>query len=437
VRAVPPALVAAALALVACSAASPSTAVETPRWSQSFVDSVGVNVHLHYTDRAYVTQWPLVKHALIVSGIKHVRDGLFDTRWQPYYAHLSELGRAGIGVTLIASLGETADVVRAYRGRLSAIDAFEGPNEVDLANVDGWPQRLRSFQEILWRSVRDGGSNRVPVVGPSLTTTQAYAALGDLSAFEDFGNMHDYPGGRNPGTGGWGMPAFGSRYGSIAYNLASAAQASRGRPILSTETGYHDDLTDAQSVPADVMARYVPRVFLEHFAAGVPRTFEYEFVDEGIPGREGHFGLLDGDVRPKAAFRALSALLARLADPGPKVEPRPIEIALSAGAQDVHHQLFAKGDHSVSLLLWREVPAYDVVRHASLRVDAVRVTAALPAGGAAGASAERFADDGSLARVELQRSGGGVSLVVDDHVTILSFLPNGHTSIPNDSGGPH
>src|SRR5207253_1111720 len=140
---------------------------------------------------------------------------------------------------------------------------------------------LRVFQRTLWNSAKSL-AHPLPVIGPSLTSEAAYANLGDLSAFEDAGNMHDYTGGRNPETAGWGARAlFVGDYGSIPYNLRVSARASRDRPIIATETGYADDLQDKQGIPDLIAGRYAPRSILEHLRLGVPRTFLYELVDEG------------------------------------------------------------------------------------------------------------------------------------------------------------
>src|SRR5579862_4501017 len=63
--------------------------------ADAFVDSVGVNIHLHYQDTSY-SNFPKVKQALLGLGLRHVRDGLIDTTWQDYYDRHNELGQSGI-----------------------------------------------------------------------------------------------------------------------------------------------------------------------------------------------------------------------------------------------------------------------------------------------------------------------------------------------------
>src|ERR1700724_703093 len=51
---------------------------EAPRSADSVADSVGVNIHLHFTDTIY-SNFPLVQSLLTSLGVRHVRDGLLNT----------------------------------------------------------------------------------------------------------------------------------------------------------------------------------------------------------------------------------------------------------------------------------------------------------------------------------------------------------------------
>jgi hypothetical protein len=82
-------------------AAAPSTlGGETAKSADAFVNSVGVNIHLHYTNSPY-GNFAAVKTALANLGIRHIRDGLTDTTLTAHYEHLNELGKLGIKSTLI------------------------------------------------------------------------------------------------------------------------------------------------------------------------------------------------------------------------------------------------------------------------------------------------------------------------------------------------
>ena len=80
------------LCLVAASYAA--SGVEKAVGADAFVDSVGVNVHLHYTDTSY-GNFAAVEKALKDLGVRHIRDGLTDTSWTAYYDRLNELRSSG------------------------------------------------------------------------------------------------------------------------------------------------------------------------------------------------------------------------------------------------------------------------------------------------------------------------------------------------------
>ena len=148
------------------------------------------------------------------------------------------------------------------------------------------------------------------VVGPSLTHESSYGAVGDVSPYFDAANLHNYLAGRHPGTTGWGA----NGYGSIDWNLRVISPYSGGKPIVTTETGYQDGPGIPDRVTPEVGGRYLPRLLIEQFRAGIARTFLYELYD--FPD-SGSYGLIHADGAPKPAFNAVKALLHLLADPGP------------------------------------------------------------------------------------------------------------------------
>jgi hypothetical protein len=263
----------------------------------------------------------------------------------------------------------------------------------------------------------------VSVIGPSLTSPEAYAAVGDLDDVEDYCNMHDYFGGRNPETPGWGEGRFGSHYGSIPYNLAAARREKSRHPVIATETGYITDLAASpQGVPDIVAGEYAPRIVLEHFAAGVPRTFFYELVDEGS-GAEGHFGLVKDDLAPKPAFRALAGLSAELADPGTPVTPRHVDVDVNTTASDLHWLAFTKRDRSVTIALWRAAPVFDVQSRTAQPVASADVRIGVHGFDPSRTIVRQFGDDGTLVNRPVSVSGAAVHLPVDAHVAFVTFRP--------------
>jgi hypothetical protein len=73
-----------------------------------FIESVGINVHLHYTDTVYATNFPLIQNSLQELSVRHMRDGIALDSWRTYYNELNLLGQSGIKGIFIASPTHTA-----------------------------------------------------------------------------------------------------------------------------------------------------------------------------------------------------------------------------------------------------------------------------------------------------------------------------------------
>jgi anti-sigma factor RsiW len=357
------------------------------RPADALVESVGVNVHLHYANTPYAAYDRIVFPALRESGIRHIRDGVTPGNADTLRKLADLHDRLGVRSALIAGdprpYGCTAEQAVAFVRALGArrVSMVEGPNEYDLSGDARWPEVLRERQRQLHRAMKgDPETAGLPVAAPSLASYTAPGALGDVSAFCDLGNLHNYYGGRNPGTSGWGADG----YGSLSWNTRRAVLTCDGKPIVSTETGWHNRLEDANhpGVPEDVAATYLPRLFLRQLDAGIVRTYAYELIDcFADPGStESHFGLLRHDGTPKPAFAAVRNLLALMRDPGPAFAPAPLAIDLEGDLRDVSRALFQRRDGTFLLVLWQEVPGYDVAARRTLPVPPrdVRLRLAAP-----------------------------------------------------------
>ena len=93
------------------------------------------------------------------------------------------------------------------------------------------------------------------------------------------------------------------------------------KPIVITESGYHNGLNDHSDQPGvseSAAAKYIPRLYLEDFANGIARTYLYEFLDEsadsGLKSFQLHWGLIRADGSEKPAFIALKNLIGEVND---------------------------------------------------------------------------------------------------------------------------
>lgn len=315
----------------------------------AFLDSVGVNVHMSYYDTGYA-RFDVWSARLRELGVRHVRDGLV-VGDPTYVERYRTLAAQGVRASLI--VGETqrpaAESVALAAGPLRpAVEALEGPNEPDLGGAPGWPGATEAFMAQLHDALARTPSLRVPLLGPSFADAGARGEVGGAGRLWRVENLHAYTGGRPPET-------------NLTAEITASRQRTPDAPVVVTETGYHDATAATVGQPGvseSAAADYVPRTFLEAFAAGARRTYLYELVDEkpDPAGRdpEQHFGLLRQDGTPKPAFVAVQRLLAMIRRSSGGGARRGV--AVRAGA-DVRSLVLDRRDGSRALVLWRRAEA--------------------------------------------------------------------------------
>ncbi len=335
-----------------------ATAIASPKGevaksAYSFIDSIGVVTHLRYSDTGYGYFTDVVAPRLQELGIHHIRDGGHDPA---FYQKLTQLAQAGIKATLVMDPRDGITPTEAVNGVqqvLPAIDAVEGPNEWDVAGQtyagQPFPNGLRQFQTELYQAMKaNPATAAIPVLGPSMAIPYFGSQLGDLSGAMDMGNMHSYAGG--------GLPAQDLDWKWIPLTQ----QVSGKKPIVATETGWHNAINDPgasqKGVSEAVAAKYVPRLYLEYFNRGVQRTFLYELMDEHLAAnQENNFGLLRADGSAKPAFTAEKNLIALLNDSQPIAHLGSLDYTLSGDTQNVNHTLLEKSNGDFYLVLWNNV----------------------------------------------------------------------------------
>jgi hypothetical protein len=395
--------------------------VETPSSSDAFVDSIGVVTHLRTSNGPYTNSFPTFKSLITASGIRHIGDSLIATP-AFYPQEISQLATVGIHASLIANstqaAQEIASTIPVFQG---SIEAVEGLNEPDISGDPNWVADTQAFQRMLYSTVKGNPATAfLPVVGPSMVNEADDATLGDLSTYMDYGSMHDYFGGFNPGTSGWGNLSQYGIYGSLTFNLNICAIVSGSKPILSTETGYSNLSSQQGSIDSRTLARYAPRTYLEHFLRGVARTTTYEFYDEPGNGNFASFGLVSATNVPKSSYYALQSLIKTLADPGTAFLPKAVSYYLSGNLNSVHHLLMQKRDGTYELAIWVETQGYNPSTQTDMTVAPQTVTLQ-PATVPGTATIATIGDGGTITSNSLPFSGKAATFSVDDHVSIISF----------------
>jgi len=394
---------------------------ETARSAASFVDTIGVNTHLSYTDTVYSHYNDILKPRLQELGIHHIRDGFFPVANTDFEGKLKDLAASGISADLIAdprslTPGQAEDAIKRIG---SAITSVEGPNEYDLSGKSTWASDVRTYQQQLYQTIKgDAATTNMPVFGPSLTSGGAYSAVGDLSNSVDAVNMHNYFGGRNPGNLGYGDGG----YGSLAYNTRVASVYAPNKGFVTTETGYYNSPSSNQGVPEWTSGRYIPRTYLEEFNNGIPHTYTYELINtwNDANNPEANYGLLRNDGSEKPAFVSLKNITSLLQDPNSTFTPSALDYTLSGNTNNVHHTLLQKSDGSFYLMMWIEAPSFDVNAQQPIPVadQAVTVQLNTPMGGG---TVYTLDDQGNMASNAATITNNQLNLSVSDRVSIVKL----------------
>jgi hypothetical protein len=404
-------------------------------WSDRFVSSVGIATHFNYWDLLpYGNNVSQTIASIKNAGFRFIRDGLsVDVNRgsnDRYWGVMKTLAQQGIKLVLVTQpvyLGNNTWVRYPYSNqsnldsavaRVGAANilAFEGPNEVDNNNgswggIPAFGTNAKAYQAAMYRHAKQIAPS-ITVIG--LTTTSAYGSsfIGDVSPYMDAGTLHPYPGG--------GLPTAALSASKSALAVLNAAH--KGWWV--TETGYHTAPNATQllyqpGVSEQAQGKYVVRLYIDYFNAGISHSAVYELIDERNDGvsAEMNYGLLHNNGSPKPAYTAVKNLLGLLADPGGTYSPTRLSYSLSGATGTVRQALFQKRDGRFYLVLWNDVPVYDTRGKRDISNAAVPVTVTL---GVQPSSITRYTPFTSSAGTQLA-AARTVSVAVPDHPLILEI----------------
>ena len=347
-------------------------------WSDRFVASAGIATHFNYWDLLpYGNNVNSTIAAIKAGGFRFIRDGLsVDVNAgsnNRYWGVMKQLTTSGVKLVLVtqpAYLGNNKWVTAPYSNQsnidtavnrigASGILAFEGPNEVDNNNgswggIPAYGANTRAYMSAMYKRVKQIAPS-VSVIG--LTTTSSYGSsfIGDISGSMDAGTLHPYPNGVNP------LSALVS-----TQNNSSVLNAAH-KPWWVTETGYYTAPRATTGVyqpgvSEAAQGKYVPRLYLDYFNAGIVHTSVYEIIDEHVSqaDAEANYGLLHNDGSPKPAYTAMKNMLTLLADPGSAFTPTAsLSYTLAGTTPTIRQSLFQKRDGRFYLVLWNDMLVYN------------------------------------------------------------------------------
>ena len=334
---------------------------------RTFQDSIGVNVHMEYTDGLYANEAQVIAD-LKYLGINHVRDAVP----LPGYTapdglqHMKDMLAKGILFDLIASSGETpaANVQQIdLLGHPEAVTSIEGLNEIN--NLSGTYHNeaaAEQFQKSLYAAVK-ADSNLASL--PVLYFTGG-APIANMAGMADVANTHPYP--------SLGVQPFARLQSDFLINFPNL-HTGGARQI--TENGYATDLVggDPNAVDETTQAELELTVFFDAALQGNQRAYMYQLLEPYSDVRTNSdtaYGMFHyEDDSPKDIAIALHNMAAviPLDKPSPqKTFAAAIKIsATNAQGNEVledlpstaHTLALTGSDGTVYLWMWNEQPVWN------------------------------------------------------------------------------
>ncbi|MGB3614915.1 MAG: hypothetical protein WBA10_14070 [Elainellaceae cyanobacterium] len=440
---------------------------EVPYSADKFVDSVGLNVRMSYSDWPTSTNWknpnPKQNSRQLIAdlGIRHLRDRIPHPDLQSTISYVNpRLATLSLdhGMTFIAGVdfrkddvldgSKTSAMVDWYaNGEITSeqgktinvrdmVEAIEGPNEYDRHHKpdereDNWAANLESYQDTIYNAVRAVGAlSSRPVIAPSLIHTEyCQSALGSFADSADLGNLHPYP----------NYPYMRHPTATLDWHLERVDGCTQEKPIWATETGYFTKKDAPSEISEETAAKYTSRLLAEYFLTQeIERTFLHEIVRDTVdgwglvaaePGENSINGQSQFQLRPKPAYTAVKSLLSLLKESSwnaeerlwrsPEVTLRPVNIAFEGKQSSTHHLLLQKSDDHYYLLLWQEVESYNPDDE-NFDVAPDELTVKLPFN-ARPAAVYQYDDMFAYAEAPLEQTVRAVQLSVPDSVMVLEF----------------
>ena len=387
-----------------------------------FTNSIGINTHLDFSVTAY-SNVSVVEAALSYLGVKQVRDAMQFTNSPTLFAQVA--AATGIRYDLFLPPGTEADLTGDLNDikQLPAADilSVEGRNEPDLYGP-GFQQGITD-QITLFQFARQNLPG-LPVIQESFAGLPDYINAGDQSAYADYGNAHTYFGtGNNPGLGDW-----------IGTLNGYALQATPGKPVIITESGYYTtgSTVDPHTVDLMVQAKYTLDLVLDAYQDGDVKTYLYELLDQrsGDGNSEDNFGLFNSNGTPKPAATAVRNLLTLLADTGGGAtgfQAGAMNYSLSGLPAGGNSFLTEKSDGSYWLAVWDDARLSGPVTPTDVTVPPSAVSINL------GFTANIQVFD-PLTGTTVEQTANGVSKItvsVPDHPVLVEIVPvSGSTTAP-------
>lgn len=329
------------------AAASPSQALPTV----DFLNTLGVNTHLDFggTIVPAYGNLPKVEQAIDYLGVKNLRDSAQGPDCAPNWAAVAQ----ATGTKFDDFIGEDSPYNMYFDlgcvpglANEHLLNYVEGGNEEDDAYAAGLGNTLAitaQFQQQVYATAQSLGLPTINMsFGAGWTADNDwhgdYDKVGDLSAYTDYANAHDYP---VPGA---------TADTTIQQLNDDAHLAAASRPVMITEFGYDTNVTDPTTA-----AKGTLDAALDATKDGDSKIYYYALFDD----TSGDFGLMNTDATPKPAGLALHNLTTLLGSGQAhgRIVSDSLRYTLDGTQNGDNDLLLQSPDGSYWLALWNEADA--------------------------------------------------------------------------------
>jgi hypothetical protein len=383
-----------------------------------FLDSLGVNTHLNYTDGAYINYASVISD-LAYLGIHQLRDATPDPANTGSYQHhvtaLNAVAAAGNAFDFITSAGKPLGVSLAQISAIAAahpgsIVGIEGPNEIN--NEPVTYQGLKgsaaaiAYQRDLFAAVN---------ANPNLSAVPVYYYTGldvapTISGLADYANTHPYAyNGAQPSA----------RVDSDFINLFKMTPP---YPKVITETGYFNVPTANDGVDDATQAKNTLNLILDAYNQGVSITYIYQLLS-AYPNNSAdtQYGLFRIDHSPKPVATAIHNLTTILSDTGgTPFQPGQLDYAVCGLPASGNTFLMQKSTGAFELAVWAEPQNWNNATHTPINVMPSDVTVSL---GATYETVNVYDPTQSASPIQTFSDVSSLQLDVTDHPLIIEINP--------------
>ena len=329
----------------------------------TFQDSMGVNLHIEYTDGKYANATAVLSD-LQYLGLHTVRDLVPQpANWLPVgqgLAAMQMLGANGIHFDLLAAPNQSLAINMQQLDNLQQttpgmVISVEGPNEINNFPVvvpgKSNEQAAEDYQRSLYSAVHaDTNFSGVPVyylTGGAPINLQTNTGLADLA------NGHPYAhNGEQP-------------YNWFTQEFSSHFTMTGSYPKAITETGYYTlpQSTDWGGVDEPAQAEMILNSYFDAALQGVAHTYVYQLLDPypdtAGTNNDSHFGFFHLDNSPKIIAYAMRHLADVLPPDKPSAQTT-VQATITGLPSGTGRTLaLTASDGSIALFFWNEAPVWN------------------------------------------------------------------------------